>query len=574
MPAVTTSDRARAHGLSPEVRWYCESRGYEVPEWTRPLWRTPEPGEEQGARFDPARVDRVISALRALRHTQGEWTGKPLEPSPWQVAYVLAPIFGWTVKDADGHVVRWYRDAWVEVPRKNGKTTLSAAIMVYLAFADGEGGAQVLLAAGSKDQARLAYDPIALAVGASPQMADAGVRAWKSKIIRAADGAVIKPVASVGDTLQGTNPHGYLADEMHVHKDLDLIQSLETGTGARRQPLGFVITTADAGGTMTPYAVRRSRAENDCRSEPSRRYVVIFAAPRGADTFSEETWKRANPGYGVSPTRESMRAAAEEAKTGPEERAAFERLRLNRRLKQSARYIDLPKWDRSAPTPFRTLSDLYGRPVVGGLDLASVSDLAALCWLTPRQPGDPKGAPLWSAVWRTWTPEENLRALDKRTLGAATRWVEQGLLELTPGDVLDYDVVQRRIEEDDREMQIEALGFDPWSATQLSTSLYSQGLPMVKVRQGYASMSAPLKRMKALVYMRDLGHDNPIADWCIDNLAVARDPAGNVKPDKAKSGEKIDLVAALVTAMSQAMIFDAEREAQEASDEHGAGFLV
>lgn len=574
MPAVTTSDRARAHGLSPEVQWYCESRGYEVPEWTKPLWRTPEPGEAQGVRFDPSRVDRVITALRALRHTQGEWAGKPLEPSPWQVAYVLAPIFGWVVEDADGRTVRWYRDAWIEVPRKNGKTTLSAAIMVYLAFADGEGGAQVLLAAGSKDQARLAYDPIALAVGASPQMADAGVRPWKSKIIRAADGAVIKPVASVGDTLQGTNPHGYLADEMHVHKDLDLIQSLETGTGARRQPLGFVITTADAGGTMTPYAVRRARAESDCRAEPNRRYVVIFAAPRGADTFEEATWMRANPGYGVSPTRESMRAAAEEAKSGPEERAAFERLRLNRRLKQSARYIDLAKWDRSAPTPFRTLEDLAGRPVVGGLDLASVSDLCSLCWLTPRQPGDPEGTPLWSAVWRTWTPEGNLRALDKRTLGAASRWAEQGLLEVTQGDVLDYDVVQRRIEEDDREMTVEAIGFDPWAATQLSTSLYSQGLPMVKVRQGYASMSAPLKRVKGLVYMRDLGHDNPIADWCIDNLAVSRDPAGNVKPDKSKSGEKIDLVSALVTAMSQAMIFDAEREAQQASDDHGAGFLV
>ena len=110
MPAVTTSDRARAHGLSPEVRWYCESRGYEVPEWTKPLWRTPEPGEEQGARFDPARVDRVIAALRALRHTQGEWAGKPLEPSPWQVAYVLAPIFGWVIEDADGKTVRWYLD--------------------------------------------------------------------------------------------------------------------------------------------------------------------------------------------------------------------------------------------------------------------------------------------------------------------------------------------------------------------------------------------------------------------------------------------------------------------------------
>lgn len=565
MASTTVSDRARACALSPEVEWYLESRGYELPEWCRPLWRSPEPRDE--ARFDPARVDRVIAALGALVHTQGEWHGRPIEPSPWQVAYLIAPVFGWVHEDADGRTVRWYRDVWFEVPRKNGKTTLTAALMTYLAFADGEAGAQVLLAAGSKDQARLAYDPVALAVSASPAMTDAGVRAWKSRIIRAADGAVIKPVASVGDTLQGTNPHGYLADEMHVHKSLDLIQSLETGTGARRQPLGVVITTADAGGTMTPYGVRRSRAEDDCRRDPSSRYVCIFAAPRGADPGSEDTWRRANPGLGISPTLSSMRAAWEEAQTGPEERAAFERLRLNRRTKQSARFITMGRWDASAPSPIRTLADLEGRTVVGGLDLASVSDLASLCWLTPRRDGDPGGTPLWSAVWRTWTPEANLEALDRRTLGAASRWVDMGVLEVTPGDVLDYDIVRQRILEDDEAMTVEHLGYDPWSATQLGADLLRRGIPMVQVRQGYASMSAPLKAVKRRVYSRDLGHSNPIADWCVDNLAVSTDPAGNVKPDKAKSGEKIDLVSALVTAMSQAMAWESAGESAYETDD-------
>ena len=554
---AVVSDRATAAPLSPEVLWYTSSRGYEVPDWVAPLWRTPEPRDVEGCRFNPARVDRVIAALRALVHTQGEWAGQPLEPAPWQVAYVIAPVFGWEHEDADGRTVRWYREAWIEVPRKNGKTTLTAGLMSYLAFADGEPGAQVLLAAGSKDQARLAYDPLALAVSASPAMADAGVRAWRSRIIRKADGAVIKPVASVGDTLQGTSPHGYLADEMHVHKTLDLIQALDTGTGSRRQPLGITITTADEGGRTTPYSSRRTRAERDCRREPSSRYAVIFAAPRGAPAGEEATWRRANPGLGTTPTLESMRQAWAQAQTGPEERAAFERLRLNRRTKQSVRYITLGHWDRSAPTPLRTLNDLAGRTVVGGLDLASVSDLAALCWLTPREDDDPDGTPAWSAVWRTWTPEANLEALDRRTLGAASRWVEDGLLEVTPGDVLDYALVMQRIREDDARMHVEALGYDPWSATQLGTTLRAEGLPMVQVRQGYASLSSPTKMMKRLVYARDLGHANQIADWCVDNLAVSRDPAGNVKPDKAKSGEKIDLVAALVCALSQASAWEA-----------------
>lgn len=560
MASPTTSDRAKAHPLSPEVTWYLESRGYDLPDWVQPLWRTPEPRDVEGVRFDPTRVDRVIAALGALVHTQGEWYGRPIEPLPWQVAHILAPAFGWVTTDADGRTVRWYRDLWIEVPRKNGKTTITAALMVYLAYADGEPGAQVLLAAGSKDQARLAYDPIALAVGASTAMADAGVRAWKSRILRKKDGAVIKAVASVGDTLQGTNPHGYLADEMHVHKSLDLIQSLETGTGARRQPLGVVITTADAGGTLTPYAVRRSRAEADCRRDPCRRYVVIFAAPKGAPAGDEATWRRANPGLGVTPTLESMRAAWAEAQTGPEERAAFERLRLNRRLKQSARFITMSKWDASAPSPLRTLDDLEGRVVVGGLDLSSVSDLASLCWLTPKQGGDPEGTPLWSAVWRTWTPEANLPRLDKRTLGAASRWAELGFLEVTPGDVLDFDVVAQRLLEDDERMRVEHVGYDPWSATQIGSQMLARGLPMVQVRQGFASMSAPLKAVKRRVYSKDLGHANPIADWCVDNLAVSTDPAGNVKPDKKHSGEKIDLVSALVTAMSQATVWEAQSE--------------
>lgn len=572
MASPVVSDRAYAAPLSPEVTWYCETRGYGLKGVAKPLWRTPEPGPDSGARFNPARVDQHLAVLARMRHTQGEWAGRPIEPLAWQVAYVLAPGLGWETQADDGAWTRWYRHWWIEVPRKNGKTTISAAVSLALTFADGEPGAQGLLAAGSKDQARLAYDPLRLVVSGSPDMLDAGVRPWKGRIIREADGSTIRPVASLGDTLHGTNPHVFLADEMHVHKSLDLIEALETGQGSRRQPLGIVITTADAGGRRTPYAIRRSAVEAACRAEPSDRMGVIWAAPKGSDPWAEDTWARANPGWGVTVKPEFMRSAARAAREGgPEAIASFKRLHLNIRTKQESRYISMGRWDRgSTPDMSRlaTLGALEGRPVVGGLDLASVSDLAALCWLTPRLPGDPDGTPAWTAVWRTWTPEGNIERLDRRTLGAASSWVERGLLELTPGDVLDFDVVEQRVLQDVERLDVEELGYDPWAATQIASRLYARGVPMVKVRQGYATLSPPTKRLKTLVYAGALGHSNPIADWCADNLAVERDPSGNVKPNKAKSGEKIDLVAALVTALTCAMA----RESRD-GDEGGAILL-
>lgn len=559
-----------ASPVSPEVLWYMESRGIDTDSLGEPLWRVPEPRDVEGVAFDPSRVDRVIQALHGMVHSSGEWFGRPIEPQPWQVAHIIAPIFGWVMRDDDGVQVRWYRDAHIDIPRKAGKTTLSAALMLYLAFADGERGSQVLLAASSKDQASLCYNPIKAAVDASPAFADAGIRAWRSKIERKSDGSVIKAVASVGETLQGTSPNGFVCDELHTYTNLDTIHALEMGTGARRQPLGITITTADAGGTLTPYAVRRERAERDCRSDPCRRWAVVFAAPDGADLYAEETWRRANPGLGVTPTLTSMRAAAEQAKTGPEELSEFLRYRLNVRTKQTVRFIDMDRWDACPKPVAKTIDDLEGRPVIGGFDLSAVSDLTAVCWLTPRTASDPKGTPMWSAVWQVFTPEDNLKALDRRTLGAASRWVDAGLLELTPGNVIDYDVVRQRIEYVDQIARVESISYDPWAATEITSRLLDHGVPMVKCPQSYANLSPALKRVKRLVYSGDLGHDNPIATWNMDNLAVKTDPSGNVRPDKANSGEKIDLIAAMTIAMHEASVYELDEESNGGLD----SFLV
>lgn len=558
MPKATRSPARRrpvegvAADLSPEVEWYLAERGYKLKAWQRPLWRSPEPRNVKGAYFDPDRVDKVIASLKRMRHTQGKWAGHPLAPDAWQVAFVIAPIFGWVTADVSGRVLRIIRNAWIEVPRKNGKTTLSAGVGLYLAFADGEPGAQMIAAAGSKDQAMNAFRPAYLIAKNSPDFKKAGIRSLKREIVRPADQSFMMPVASVGDLLQGSNPNGFLADEMHVHKDMGVIDALESGTGARDQPLGFIITTADDGGQLTPYAQRRKHVEQLCRGavkSPSE-YAVVFAAPKDADPFKESTWRAANPGYGVSPTKAFMQAEAAKAKSSPLNLSRFLRLNLNVRTKQESKYIDLAAWDRNAGLVDE--SQLAGRMCHGGLDLASVSDLSALCLLFPSDSG-------YQAIWRFWTPEDNVPALDKRTNDAASEWVKQGWLKTTPGNVQDYDYIRAQVARDAERFRIMSIGFDPFNASQITNDLIGDGINMVKVRQGFLTLSSPTKQLQRLVLQGTarkpmLSHGgNPVMRWCVDNLGVEMDAAENVKPSKKNSGDKIDGVAALVNALSEAM---------------------
>ncbi|MFC5992939.1 terminase large subunit [Pseudonocardia hispaniensis] len=566
MAARRTRSPRPAADLSPEVKWYLKQRGYALPRWCRPAVRTPEPRDVRGAVFDPARVDHVIAALRVLRHTQGKWAGRPLEPDAWQVAYVIAPVFGWLAPDEHGRMVRIIRNAYIDVPRKGGKTTLSAGLGLVLAFADGEPGAQVLAVAGSRDQAGNAYRPAKLICEKSPQLRKAGVQPLQAQISRPSDGSFFKAVASVGDLIHGANIHGAVVDELHVHKTPDVLDAVESGTGARDQPLVIIITTADDGRPNSVYAGKRDYIERLARGTVKNpaQYGVVFAADEADDPFAEATWRRANPGYGVSPTRAFLEDEARKAKDSPVNLARYQRLHLGIRTKQTTRYLDLGEWDRNAGMVRPDL--LGGRVVYGGLDLGSTSDLTSLCWLFPADEG-------YDAVWRFWAPEESLPELDKRTANNASAWRKAGWLRLTSGNVTDYEVVKAQIIADLDAFAVQELAFDPWNATDLTNRLTEHGAPMVEVRQGYASLSPPLKEIKRLLkagtakapLLRHGG--NPVMRWMVDNLAVAMDPAGNVKPDKARSADKIDGVSALTTAMARAMHHKpARRSAYETDD--------
>jgi phage terminase large subunit-like protein len=544
--------------LSPEVAYYLAAREIPLPEpWQVPVWKTPEPRDLEGARFDPQRVDRVLAAFERLRHTQGRWAGQPLTPAPWQVAYILAPAFGWVRFDAEANAwVRVIRTVHVDVPRKNGKTTLAGGLGMYLTAADGEAGAQVLAVAASKDQAGYCFNPVRTIAEKSPDLAPY-VKALAGKIIHPGSGSYFQVVASVGDLLHGANVHGAVVDELHVHKTRDVVDAVETGTGARAQPLIVFITTADEGRPGTIYAEKREYLEKLARGVFTDHtfYGVVWSAAeserelneRGLSPFSLEAQKQANPGYGVSPTKAFLEAEADKAKQSPANLARYLRLHLGIRTKQATRFIRLDAWDASAGVVDESL--LAGRPCHGGLDMGSVSDLTALCWVFPGRAED-----TYTALWRFWAPADALTDLDRRTAGHAEAWVRQGWIQTTPGAVFDPSAVNDQLDQDAQRFAIQTVGYDRWGANDVTRRAGEAGLTMVPISQGFAALSAPLKEMLRLTLVGRFHHGgNPVARWMIDNLAVAMDRHGNVKPDKAVAADKIDGVSAAVNALRECM---------------------
>lgn len=542
--------------ISPEVAWYMEDRGH-MPPTCPPKFKTPEAGEvDPTALFDPERVDRVLASFHVLRHTKGVAAGRPLDPDTWQLAYIIAPIFGWVHWDEDiQRNVRVVTTGYVDLPRKNGKTTIAGGIGMYMTAADGEMGAQVVAAATTRDQAGFAFNPIKQLAEGAPGLRK-HVKAYAGKVVHPATASYFQPVANVGDAQHGADLHAAIIDELHLHKTKDLIEALTTGTGSRSQPLIFFITTADSGAPATPYDEQRTTIEQLARGAlvDASTYGVVWGADEADDPFSEATQRKANPGFGVSPTRRYLVEAAKKAQRSPAQFASYQRLHLGLRTKQTTKYIRLSDWD--ANEGVLDLAELKNMEAYGGLDLSSTTDVTALCWVFPYAKLDH-----YAAIWRLWIPEETLDDLARRTSDNAYDWVKQGWLQTTPGNVVDYDFIMAAILEDMETYDVQSLAYDRWNSSQLVTKMVEEGVPMEAMGQGYASLSAPTKQLQRLVLKGAkqpedpcLVHGgNPVIRWMMDNLTVATDPAGNVKPDKSTAHDKIDGVAALVDALAWAV---------------------
>jgi len=522
----------------------------------RPLVVAFQADKHPGAWFDIDRARKALTALAAFRHTKGRWAGVALRLGegldPWQVVWILAPVFGWVYHDAEvDRVVRVIRSVWVEVPRKNGKSTLSSGVSGVLFLADGEYGAEVYNAAGSTLQAGRVFEDAKRMLLASPT-ARKKVEPFKEVVRAPARGGILRVLSRVAEVAHGLNVSGAVVDEVHTLRlRRALVEAIETGTGAREQPLVVFITTADEGEDGTIYDEKHTYTRNVATgvvSDPGH-YGVIWAAELGDDVFAESTWRKANPGLGKSPTLAYMRREANKAKSTPTYFPTFCRLSLNLRMREQTRWLDITKWDRCDGEVDRAA--LHGRRAWGGLDLSAVSDFTAwTAWVEANRPG----AEL-DLLARFWVPGERVEDLERKLMVPLRRWVDAGLVEATEGDVIDYTAVKAAVIGDCRHLDMQRVSYDRMFAGQMVQELDAEllGVDVVPIAQTFLGLSPACKELERLVGARSFRHGgNPVLRWMASVVEVKNDGADNirpVKPDRAKSVTRIDGIQAAVTGL-------------------------
>lgn len=512
-----------------------------------------ETGPERGLRFDRQAAEHAVRFFGFLKHSKGEWAGQPFDLLSWQ-QFLLWTLFGW--KRADG--LRRFRTAYIETPRKNGKTSILAGLGLYLLTADGEPGAEVYSAATKREQAKLSWGEAVRMVKASPALSRM-VQHWRSgdTLTVEATASKFQPLGADADTMDGLNVHGALIDELHAHRTRAVVDVLETATGARRQPLQVEITTAGFDRASVCWEHHEySRQVLEGTVEDDTWFAYIAAADEGDDWTAPATWERANPSYGITVKPDDLTRKCERARQLPAAQNAFQRLHLNIWTQQSERWIDAELWDANAGTV--DLDALRGRPGYGGLDLSAVSDLTAWVMVFPR----PDEADHLDVVARFWCPKSRLLDTANQYRDQYLAWERDGYLTATEGDAVDYQRVKRDIIEDAQRYALVDLNVDRlFQGYQLSQELIDEGLDVFGMGQGFLSMAIPMKEFERRLLERKIHHGgNPVLRWMAGNVAVKQDAAGNLKPDKAASAAKIDGIVALIMALDRAMRREAPKK--------------
>ena len=497
-----------------------------------------------GAHYDKDRADHAVNFIRCLKHTKGSFYNKPFILLPWQ-EQIIRDLFGIIRNDG----TRQYRQAIVFIPKKAGKSELAAAIALYLLCADGEQRAEIYGAAADRQMAGLVYSVAADMIRLSPALYK------RCKILDSRKRIIFKPtnsfyqvLSSEADRAHGVSAHGVIVDEIHVQKNPDLYNVLTKGSGdARRQPLQFIISTAGDNIHSIGYELfQKAKDLLDGRKTDPTIYPVVYAADPEDDWTSEDTWKKANPSLGATFPIEKLREACESAKQNPSEENVFKTLRLNLWTKQSARWMPMDKWDKNN-TPVDAES-LYGRKCYGGLDLSSTQDLTAFVLVFPPETPDEKYIILPFA----WVPEETMEIRSRKDHVNYDLWHRQGFIYSTDGNVVDYERIEQTILDLREHYNIREIAYDRWNAQMLVQHLSDEGITMVPFGQGFISMSAPTKELMRLTLEGRLAHGgHPVLRWCMDNIVVQTDAAGNIKISKAKAAEKVDLAVALVMALDR-----------------------
>ena len=442
-------------------------------------------------------ADYAVAFIECLCHTKGTWAGKPFELIDWQ-EQIIRDLFG-TLKP-NGY--RQFNTAYIEIPKKQGKSELAAAVALLLCCGDGEERAEVYGCAADRQQASIVFEVAADMVRMCPALSKrVKILASQKRIIYQPTNSFYQVLSAEAYSKHGFNIHGVVFDELHTQPNRKLFDVMTKGSGdARMQPLYFLITTA------------------------------------GTDSLD------------ITVGIDKVKAACESAKQNPGEENSFRQLRLNQWVKQAVRWMPMEKWDACAfPV---SEDDLEGRICYGGLDLSSTTDITAFVLVFPPEDEDDK----YCVLPYFWVPEETLELRVRREHVPYDVWERQGYLQTTEGNVVHYGYIEKFIESLEERFNIREIAFDRWGAVQMVQNLEGMGFTVVPFGQGFKDMSPPTKELMKLTLEQRIAHGgHPVLRWMMDNIYIRTDPAGNIKADKEKSTEKIDGAVATIMALDRAI---------------------
>ena len=496
--------------------------------------------------YDKELADYAVSFIECLCHTKGTWAGKPFKLLDWQ-EQIIRDLFG--IIKPNGY--RQFNTAYVEIPKKNGKSELAAAIALLLCCGDGEQRAEIYGCAADRGQATIVFDVAADMVRMCPALEKrCKILASQKRILYLPTNSFYQVLSAEAYSKHGFNIHGVVFDELHTQPNRKLFDVMTKGSGdARMQPLYFLITTAGTDTNSICYETHQKALDIiEGRKKDSTFYPVIYGAGNDEDWTDPKTWKKANPSLGETIGMDKVKAACDSARQNPGEENAFRQLRLNQWVKQAVRWMPMEKWDACA-FPVNP-EELEGRVCYGGLDLSSTTDLTSFCLVFPPENEEDR----YYVLPYFWLPEETLPLRVNRDHVPYDVWERQGYIQTTEGNVVHYGFIEKFIEHLGELYNIREIAFDRWGAVQMVQNLEGMGFTVVPMGQGFASMSPPTKELMKLTLEKRIAHGgHPVLRWNMDNIFIRTDPAGNIKADKAKSTEKIDGAIACIMALDRAI---------------------
>jgi len=499
-------------------------------------WNAHQPHRHEPPTKPPGAATDPIAFINGLTHTKGAFASQTFNLRPWQRA-IVRKIFK---KRPDGR--RQYRTVLLMLPRKNGKSELAAALALYGLVADGEAGAEVYSAAADKDQASLVFGVAAQMVRNNATLDDeCYIVDSQKRIHHKRSGSFYRALSADAHRHHGTNSSLVVYDELHAAPDRRLYDVLSTSMGGRTQPLFIIISTAGYDRHSILWEVYQHAKKVLERPSLDPTFLpIIYEAPVDADWTDRKVWRKANPALGDFRSLEEMEILAARAQEIPAQENNFRRLYLNQWTEQGQRWLSLPAWDACQVSG----GDLAGRRCYVGMDLSSTTDLTALVAVFPDETG-------CDVLVQCFIPAARILERSRRDKVPYDQWARDGWVTAIPGPTVDYEVVRQALQTWCALFDVHLIAYDPWNATDLVSRLEKQdGLTCVPMRQGFGALSAPTKSLELLVLARQLRHDgHPVLRWCVSNVAVESDPAGNLKPSKVLSTERIDAVVALIMAV-------------------------